>query len=210
MATNPYYNNYNYANTQSLVDSLVVDAIKAKGIDVNYLIRDIVGEYDHILGEAENYEMTNANNVIEMYLENVEQWGGAGNLFSKFGVEIHDQATFIVSKSRFEEVFSSQGVNYPREGDYIWFPFSKSMFQITEMVYDYPFWQFGNNSVYVLKAELATFANEDFDTGNTEIQTEVEGFEGDANTSFIPFDNPYLTDEEEHYIDHTEENPYSL
>lgn len=127
MATNPYFNNYQYANTQSLVDNLIVESIKQKGFDVNYLPREIVN-YDEILGEGETYTFSN-NYVIEMYMENVEQWGGTGDMFSKFGLQITDEATLVVSKSRFITVMD--GIRtMPHEGDLIYLSFSQSFLQI--------------------------------------------------------------------------------
>ena len=38
-----------------------------------------------------------------MYIANVDGFEGYGNLLSKFGVEIRDQANFIVSKRRWEQ-----------------------------------------------------------------------------------------------------------
>ena len=44
-----------------------------------------------------------------MYLENVDGYEGEGDLFTKFGIEIRDQATFVLSKRRWEEVVDTSG-----------------------------------------------------------------------------------------------------
>ena len=41
---------------------------------------------------------------IEMWLENIEGFEGDGNLLGKFGLEIRDQANFVVTKRRFDSV----------------------------------------------------------------------------------------------------------
>ena len=99
MATNVFFNNYHHSNTQNLVDNLVVESIKQKGLDVNYIPRDVIS-YDEILGEGGTYKFAN-NFIIEMIIENVEQWGGQGEIFSKFGLQLNDECTLNVSKSRF-------------------------------------------------------------------------------------------------------------
>ena len=41
---------------------------------------------------------------IEMYLESAEGFEGDGNLLGKFGLEIRDQADFVVTKRRWDSV----------------------------------------------------------------------------------------------------------
>jgi hypothetical protein len=207
MALNPGFNNYNFANTQNLFNNLVIEAIQSKGFEINYMPRDIIN-YDEIFGEGDQYKFAN-NYIIEVYMTNVEQWGGQGDIFSKFGVEITDQATLIVSRTRFTEEIGDVRT-MPREGDLIYVPFSKSFLQIMKMEYDSPFWPQGANYVYEMKCELFSFANEELDTANTTIQDEISIFEGDANTAFMPFDNDQLTSEQSDLIDYTEENPYGF
>lgn len=205
MATNPYFNNYQYANTQSLVDNLIVESIKQKGFDVNYLPREIVN-YDEILGEGATYTFSN-NYVIEMYMENVEQWGGTGDMFSKFGLQITDEATLVVSKSRFMTVMD--GIRtMPHEGDLIYLSFSQSFLQIKKMEYDSSFWPQGQNYVWQLKTELFTYSGEEFNTANTEIQSEIATYPVSANTSFMPDDSDELSLEQPLYVDFSENNPY--
>lgn len=205
MATNPYFNNYQYANTQSLVDNLIVESIKQKGFDVNYLPREIVN-YDEILGEGETYTFSN-NYVIEMYMENVEQWGGTGDMFSKFGLQITDEATLVVSKSRFITVMD--GIRtMPHEGDLIYLSFSQSFLQIKKMEYDSSFWPQGQNYVWQLKTELFSFSGEEFATGNTTIQNEIARYPVSNTEMFMPTDNEELDAEESLFIDFSEDNPY--
>jgi hypothetical protein len=205
MATNPYFNNYQYANTQSLVDNLIVESIKQKGFDVNYLPREIVN-YDEILGEGETYTFSN-NYVIEMYMENVEQWGGTGDMFSKFGLQITDEATLVVSKSRFITVMD--GIRtMPHEGDLIYLSFSQSFLQIKKMEYDSSFWPQGQNYVWQLKTELFSFSGEEFATGNTTIQNEIARYPVSNTEMFMPTDNEELDAEELLYTNNDENNPY--
>jgi len=205
MALNQYFNNYQYANTQNLVNDLVVESIKAKGVDVNYIPREIVN-FDEILGEGETYTFSN-NYIIEMYMENVESWGGQEDIFSKFGLQIQDEATFVVSKSRFIEELT--GIrNMPHEGDLLYLPFSQSFLQIKKMEYDSSFWPQGQNYVWQLKTELFSFSGEEMDTGNSIIQSEIARYPVSNTEMFMPTDNVELDTEEGLYIDYSEDNPY--
>ncbi len=200
-------NNYNYEGTQRLMDSLITEAIQQKGFEVNYIPREIVN-YDEILGEGETYSFAN-NYIIEMYLENTENWGGNGDIFSKFGIQITDEATFIVSKSRFSTELT--GVRtVPREGDLIYLPFSQSFLQIKKMEYDSQFWPQGQNYIWELKTELFSFSGEDFDTGNTMIQQEISKFPVSNTEMFMPHDNEQIDIEKDLYIDFSEDNPYLI
>lgn len=205
MAINPYFNNYQYANTQNLMQNLITEAIKQKGVDLNYIPREIIN-YDEVLGEGSTYNFAN-NYIIEMYMENFENWGGAGDIFTKFGVQIQDEATFVVSKERFREVLS--GVRtVPHEGDLIYLPFSQSFLQLKKLEYDSEFWPQGQNYVWQLKTELFSFSGEEFNTGNNVIQSEIARYPVSNTDLFIPHDNERLDIEDNFYIDFSEDNPY--
>ena len=68
MAINPYFNNYNYAPTQNLIEDIVLESIKQYGIDVYYIPKKF-NKLDNIFGEDILQEYKNIFN-IEMYLEN--------------------------------------------------------------------------------------------------------------------------------------------
>ena len=42
-----------------------------------------------------------------MYLENVDGYEGEGDLFTRFGIEIRDSATFVLSKRRWDDLVST-------------------------------------------------------------------------------------------------------
>jgi hypothetical protein len=204
---NPYFNNYLYQPTQNLLNDLVVEAIKSHGFDCHYLPRSIVN-FNEILGEGENYNFSNTH-VIECYLTNFENWGGQGDFMSKFGIQINDQAEFIVSRQRFEEELDGER-ELPQEADILYFPLSKSFFTIKHVDYDSEFWPHGNNYIYSLKCELFDMSGEIFDLSNTEIQTEIDIFPVTANSTFMPDDSEDFSDEEDTYIDSSEDNPYKF
>ena len=164
------------------------------GQDIYYLPRDIVNE-DRILGEDVPSRFNSAYKV-EMYIENIEGFDGEGDLFTKFGVEIRDQATFVVSRRRWEQTVRRhdneiQAVR-PHEGDLLYIPFSRKIFEIMHVEHEQPFYQLQNLPTYKLRVELFEYNDEDFDTNVVEIdQIEKKGYTADltlvdsADTAFV-------------------------
>lgn len=156
---------------QQLYEEIIIESLKIYGQDIYYLPRDIVNK-DNILNEDASSRF-NSSYKIEMYIENIEGFDGEGDLFTKFGVEIRDQATFIVAKKRWEQTVARydneiQGVR-PFEGDLLYIPFSKKLFQIMHVEHEQPFYQLKDLPTYKLRCELFEFSGEDFDTDIADI-----------------------------------------
>lgn len=165
MATNMYFSQGSRSE-QQLYEEIIIESLKIYGQDIYYLPRDIVNK-DNILNEDASSRF-NSSYKIEMYIENIEGFDGEGDLFTKFGVEIRDQATFIVAKKRWEQTIARsdneiQGVR-PFEGDLLYIPFSKKLFQIMHVEHEQPFYQLKDLPTYKLRCELFEFSGEDFDT----------------------------------------------
>ena len=105
MATNVYFNNFNYGREQDLVEDLTIEAIKIYGHNVKYMPRTKVN-VDHLFGEDDLSKFDEAID-IEMYIKNVEGFEGEGDLLSRFGLEIRDQITFTVARKRFDQAITS-------------------------------------------------------------------------------------------------------
>lgn len=137
------------------------------GQDIYYLPRDIIAE-DRILGE-DIPSRFNSSYKVEMYIENVDGFDGEGDLFTKFGVEIRDQATFVVSRRRWQQTVYRHDneivVTRPKEGDLLYIPFSKKLFEITHVEHEQPFYQLSNLPTYKLRCELFDYSSEDISTG---------------------------------------------
>ena len=167
MATNVFFN-HAVSTEQHLYEDLVVESLRIYGHETYYLPREIVEE-DSILGEDVQSTFGDAYSV-EMYLENTEGFEGEGDLMSKFGVQVRDQATFIISLRSWER-FISLDSNLatsmrPNEGDLLYFPLSGSMFEIKFVEHENPFYQVGKLFVFKLQCELFEYSGEDFDTGS--------------------------------------------
>ncbi len=152
---------------QNLYEDLVIESLKIFGQDVYYIPRTLVNR-DNVLNEDPASKFDDAY-LIEAYLENVDGFEGQGDLFSKFGLEIRDEATFVISRRQWEKIigiFSSDLVNpRPQEGDVIFLPMTNSFFEISYVEDDSPFYQLSNLPVYRLNCSLFEYSDEDFDTG---------------------------------------------
>lgn len=166
-----YYIRDNVRSEQNLYEDIVIESLKIYGQDVYYLPRETVFE-DRVFGDEVPARYSNSYK-IEMYIDNVEGFDGEGDLFTRFGVEIRDEATFVVSRRRWSQVVSGDNqitTDRPREGDLIYLTLSNSMFQITHVEHEMPFYQLSNLPVYKCRAQLFDYNSEDFDTGVDTIQ----------------------------------------
>jgi hypothetical protein len=170
MAKNPYFSD-KVRSEQNLYEDLVIESLKVYGQDVYYLPRDLVRE-DKIFGDEVPAKF-GSSHKIEMYIENSEGFEGEGDLFTRFGVEIRDEATFVVSRRRWTQQVGRMDNQVtsvrPLEGDLIYLPLSKSLFQIQHVEHEQPFYQLSNLPVFKLRATLFEYNDEDLDTGIEEI-----------------------------------------
>lgn len=158
MTTNTYFS-HGTRSEQLLYEDLIIESIKMYGVDVWYLPRRISDEaVDQILHEAVSSVFDTAYR-IEVYLQDTTGWGGEGDLFSKFGLEIRDQAKFSIAVRRWKQIVSQYEVDthfVPREGDLIFFPTSHSLFIVKFVDDEEPtFFQLKNVTTFTLNCELA-------------------------------------------------------
>ena len=172
MARNIYFSDA-IRSEQKLYENIIIESLKMYGQDVYYLPRTVVNE-NRILGEDVSSKFSNSYK-IEMYIENTEGFDGEGDLFTKFGVEIRDEATFIVSRRRWNttvgKVDNQIEGERPREGDLIFLPLSKSMFEVMHVEHEQPFYQLANLPTFKMRCQLFEYSGEDLDTDLTTIDT---------------------------------------
>ena len=159
------------AQEQKTIENLIVETIEIYGQDIYYVPRTIVNK-DTVFGEDSDTKFESAK-AIRAYVNNVEGWEGQGELLSKFGVRIEDKTTFIFSRDKFKEhVDDSTILNVegrPNEGDLIWFPTTKHLFQIMFVEAEKPFYQLGKGYVWECQCELFEYSDEEIDTGITDL-----------------------------------------
>lgn len=168
MATNLYFSQ-SVKSEQDLYENIVIESLKMYGQDIFYMPRTLVAE-DKIFGEDVASKFEDAYQ-IEMYLENIDNFDGDQELFSKFGVEIRDRATLHVSRRRWQEVTfdHSSSQSRPNEGDLIFLPLSNQIFEIMRVIDDQPFYQLSNLPTFRMEIELFEYNDEDFDTDIAQI-----------------------------------------
>jgi len=177
MPTNVYFN-HAVQSEQDLHEDLVVESLRFYGHECFYLPRTIVDE-DELFGEDTSSKFDDAYSV-EMYIENTEGFEGEGDLLSKFGVEVRDQATFVLSRRTWNRFVSLDQnlvtATRPQEGDLIYFPLGNQVFEIRFVEHENPFYQLGKLNVFKLQCETFEYSHEAFDTGIAELDGVEDSF----------------------------------
>ncbi len=171
MSANTYFADLYTATDadQALFDDLIVESIKVHGRDFYYLPRTLTN-FDSFFGE-DSISAFNSAVTLEFYMENVQGWEGDGKFLSKFGLEIRDEATLTVARSRFREEVTSlfPDITVPREGDVIVFPSTvdKRMraFEISYVNGESVFYQLGELYIWKLTVRNFEYNGESFNTG---------------------------------------------
>ena len=170
MPTNVYFDT-GTKSEQHLYEDLMIEQLKIYGQDVFYIPRTLVKE-DNLFGEDTLSKFGDAY-LIEMYFENVEGYEGEKEIMSKFGLQMNEDVTFVVARRRFEQLVSHDSnlivKTRPNEGDLVYFPKVKKIFEITFVDHDDPFYQVHNVPAFKLKCKTFEYSSEDLDTGITEI-----------------------------------------
>jgi len=180
MPTNVYFNPFpkgQITSEQLLVEDLVIEAMKIYGMDVYYLPRSSRDQVDYLFGEDTLKQYVTAY-PIEMYLENVTGMDGEGDFISKFGLEIRDEVSLLVSRRRFAVTVNQ---TRPNEGDLIYIPLVQNFFEITFVEHENDqamFYTLGrgrdaNVYVYALKLKQFVFSNEIISTGVADIDNNI-------------------------------------
>ena len=206
MPTNFYFNNFpaeQITSEQLLVEDLVIEAMQIHGMDVFYMPRTSADSEDMLYGEDVLKKYETAYN-LEMYLENVTGMDGEGDFMSKFGLEIRDEITLLVSRRRFKYTTGASNLFRPREGDLIYVPLFQNFFEITMVEHENNQAMFytlgrgrGNNVyVYALHCKQFVFSQELVHTGIEEIDEQIrDAYQRERITMSLGGSGTYLQDE---------------
>ena len=203
MPVNPYFKDY--SGEQNLVEDLTIEIIKTMGRDMLYIPREKYNQ-DVLFGEQTGVNF-NIGIPLEMYIDSIMGFSGQGDIASKFGIEIKDSINFTISKKRFIQEIQTRlpTITRPREGDLIYFPLAKAIFEINFVEHENPFYQLGKLYCYKLVCELFTYNREDVETGNTDVDAVVSentGLTGE-NVEIETLDKDF------EILDFTETDPFS-
>jgi hypothetical protein len=173
MPTSPYFPTYyqGHSGEQTLAQDLADEQIKLFGTDIYYLPRTILKDntLDDII-----YSKYQSQFQVEMLLQNVEGFGAQSEFISKFGIRITDEVKFIVSSRRWDQVEAQYNPTLtvpgrPNDGDLLYFPLTKDIYEIKFVERETPFYQFGKIQFLILTAEIYEVGNDDISTGIADI-----------------------------------------
>lgn len=204
MAINPYFKNY--SGEQDITEDLTVEIIKTMGKDMLYIPKNKFLE-DEIFGEQKGISFKDGI-PLEMYINSTTGFGGQGDIASKFGIEIRDTVLLTVSRKRFMQEVQSRfpEITRPREGDIIFFPLARALFEINFVEHENPFYQLGKLYSYNLTCELYLYNNDQFNTGNTDVDNVEAEHKQDSS---IMQENNTIQQLGSEVLDFTEIDPFS-
>jgi len=165
---NPYQNttssirfNATYDKAQSneanLYDNIASEYLWLHGDDVVFIPRE-VGVTEEVFGEflASKFDK---GYPFRMFVEEMEAWGGSGDMFSKFGLQVTDECTVWITKTAF-----SQGASdvYPKQGDILYINKSQKLFEVQGVEDEVKpgFYHFGNKTWYKISSKLFSYNHE--------------------------------------------------
>lgn len=168
------------------------------GMDVYYIPREFVRDAT-IMREVTSSEFRSYF-IIEAYLNNYDGYAGQGDIMSKFGIQVKDEITLTLSRERYEDYIAPflnsrmlflmdsirktdtlPTVQRPREGDLVYFPLGRRLFEIKFVEHEQPFYQLGTGYTYELQCELFRYEDEVLNTTIDEIDTTIQSI-GDITT----------------------------
>ncbi len=175
MPLNPFFNQRTFVSEQNLISDLTEEAIQIHGVSIFYLPREVVN-LDTLFGEDPLAHYADKRE-IEVYIKNFQSFEGQQDFISKFGLQIEDQITFLVSQRRFYQVFPEMA--RPRENDIIYLELaapnrtssapSRYLFQINFVNPTEKFFQLGKLYTFEMKCEAMNYSHEKVQTGNPEV-----------------------------------------
>jgi hypothetical protein len=181
MTLNPFFLQGS-PNEQRLIQEIINEQLRIYGIEVIYIPRKFVKK-ETILKEVSSSKF-NDNFALEAYINNFEGYSGQGDILTKFGVNLKDELSLIISKERYEDFIAPfletdlddeiTLSSRPREGDLVYFPLGQRLFEVKFVEHEQPFYQLGKLYVYELRCELFEYEDEVIDTSIQEIDTQVQ------------------------------------
>lgn len=170
MAKNVYFTQ-GTNNEQLLYEDIIIESLEIYGVELFYIPRTLIAK-DEILGEDRLSQFNNSYPICA-YFEQIDSFEGQSSYIQKFGLMVEQSATLVVARRAWEQAVGRYGTtilpNRPCEGDLVYFPLSKGLFEIKYVQHQDPFYQIGKLYVYKLQVELFQYASERINTGIEEI-----------------------------------------
>ncbi|URC15366.1 neck protein [Paraglaciecola Antarctic GD virus 1] len=155
---------------KDLLHSLTMESIQTNGIEAYYIYREKT-DPDLLFGEDPTgvFDLTFK---IAIYIDSFDEYGGDGDIYSKFGYTVNDEMSFTVSPFLFNHQVNNES-NKPREGDLIYFPLGKAIFEITFVEDEKPWYPNGTLPQLKVNAQKFTYSNETVELVDTVFGSEI-------------------------------------
>jgi hypothetical protein len=160
-----YFNFFSDGATNEFktVNDATHEFIEMYGVPIRYLPRTAVKQ-DDLFGE-DGLSLYNEVIEIKMYLEDQSIFGGSGDIFAKFGLEVSDTLKLKVQQNHITEMLGEK----PQIGDLVQFSFNNDIFEISFVEDEEIFYVSGKQTTYTLSAKRFEYSGEQMQTGDEEI-----------------------------------------
>jgi hypothetical protein len=167
-------------NEASLYDSINCEFTYHHGTDVIWLERE-VNTAEPIFGEY-LYKKIQKGTPLRLFVEETDAWGGAGDMYTKFGLQINDECTLHCPKRTFAQARNNavSGALYPQYNDLVYIPKAKKLFEVIHIEDETApaFYLFGNRSAYKISCKAYVYDHSEIDSSNDNgIPAEIEALD---------------------------------
>jgi len=182
MTTRKIFNNYFGNQDQKLHEDLLNEFVQTWGLDFVYIPRtsSSTGGFDLLFGDDPTKKYA-GNYTIECYILSVDSFEG-GELFSKFGLQVKKSAQFLMPNRAWKREVGG-AIARPQEGDLLWAPNFRALFEIKYVDEEYWFYDFGKGAAapgadnqfygFNLHVEKFRYNDETITTGDAAIDATI-------------------------------------
>lgn len=172
MPVSQYFNHSDdpFSADQLLREDLLNELVQQRGINVYYILRESADEVDMLLGEDPTSAFNKAF-LIGVLPNDTEDWSAGESFFSKYGLLINKQLSIVVTSREFTRYVGTSLRTSPLEGDLIYIPVFRKLFEIKKSEEETDFYAHGKKLPYhyTLYLEMYKYSHEPIDTGIDEI-----------------------------------------
>lgn len=180
----------NQSNEANTYNSIYSEFTYLYGTDIIFLPREVHKE-ETTFGEYLSATIEKGF-PIRLFLEEIEAWGGNGDMYSKFGLQVTDECTLYCNKLTFVQATSSSAASagvYPKQGDLIYINKSQKLFQISHIEDETKpaFYLLGNRAGYKIQCKLFSYSHEAINQSvSAGIPEAIQALDGLMNNIMTP------------------------
>ena len=194
----PFKFNQNYDITKDgealLYNSIYEEATYQFGTDIIYIERTL-NTPERIYGEYLGAVISQGT-PMRIFQEELTAWGGGGDMYQKFGLQVTDTVTFFCPTLTFAH--SKPDPNnagqflpfFPKQSDLILHVNSRKLFEVTHIENEAApgFYVFGNRNSYQIKCKMYTYDHGAVDASEPSIPAEIRALDTPTKINGTMFD----------------------